>query len=113
MSDDEPILLNQTMSEAISAGHAREWVNGWQYCRVWRFARPDDPHPKLQPSEGEWELNGECGSPGMRGRSVTVPVWSDGSVVMQKTHWRRKHVGILNRQLSEQVRWDGDPHPYG
>lgn len=107
---DIPRLLDKPWSEQVNDSHAIEHASGWQYCRAWRYARPTDPHPKLQPSEGEWQLNDVYGDSGL---SVTVPAWSDGSIVMQKTHWRRKHVGILNKHISEQVRWDGDPHPNG
>ena len=103
-------LMGKTYSQQLKDSHAIEHANGWQYLRVWRFARPDDPHPVLRPSEGEWAINWECGK---GGQSVTVPAWSDGSVVMQKTHWRRKYSGISRKQLAEQVRWDGDPHPNG
>ena len=105
-------LLGKTWTEQVNDSHRIEHADGWQYCRVWRFARPDDPHPVLGPPAGEgWEQNLCVGDDS--GRSVTVPVWSDGSVVMQKTHWRREYRGVVKRHLSEQVRWDGDPHPNG
>lgn len=110
MSEWTGRLLGKTWTEQVNDSHRIEHAHGWQYCRVWRFARPTDDHPKLNPSDGVWQLNTAVGSHGF---SVTVPAWSDGSVVMQKTHWRRRHAGILKKHLAEQVRWDGDPHPNG
>lgn len=105
-------LLDKTFSQTVSDAHAIEHAHGWQYCRVWRFARPTDPNPVLGPPQGEgWERNRAVGDDS--GRTQTVPAWSDGSVIMQKTHWRRRHAGILKKHISEQVRWDGDPHPNG
>jgi hypothetical protein len=69
--------------------HAIEFLDGWQYGVTWQFALPNEQHMPDEPPPGTgWELNVDRGD---SGRTVELPVWSDGSVVQQRTHWRRKH----------------------
>lgn len=100
-----------TAAERLAQQHAMETALDWQYAHVWRQARDTDPHPVLGPPESDgWELNVDCGD---SGQVVTVPSWSDGTVVFQATRWRRRYPGMTNahpqRTVHVRVTWDGDP----
>lgn len=93
-----------------------EWADGWQYGLVWRTALaggdPLEFDPLGPPAGGGWELNVDCGD---KGRDYSTPRWSDGRIVIQRTHWRRPQEGIQPWQhgarVQERVRYDGDPSP--
>jgi hypothetical protein len=107
-------LLDEAWSERIRRGHSYETCDGWQYGTVWRFAVPGDDNPVMGPPAGDgWELNVD-----FRGGAVEEksPRWSQGDVVMQLTHWRRRFPGAMPgtvRSVNERVRWDGDPRRTG
>lgn len=105
-----------TSAERLAQQHAMETAMDWQYAIVWRQARDTDPHPVLGPPEidgnNRWEINTDCGE---QGQVVTVPSWSEGSIVFQSTRWRRVYRGMTNahprRVVHVRVAWDGDPKP--
>lgn len=102
-----------TTAERLAGQHARETAEGWQYATVWRFASLHHTQPVLGPPEGDgWEINTDVGD---RGQVVVEPSWSDGTIVMQSTRWRRRYPGMTNahphRKLGVRVTWDGDPKP--
>lgn len=66
--------------------HGMQWATGFQYCTVWRQAKNGDPFDLADPPDGEgWEVNVDREG----GSQVTVPRWSDGTVVHQAMYWRR------------------------
>lgn len=66
-------------------------MEGWQYCTVWRQVAADAPFDLDEPPAGTgWVVNEDKAG----GREVTVPVWSDGSVVFQRRYWRRPVAGM-------------------
>lgn len=72
--------------------HEIEWVSGFEYATVWRQAKASDPFDLMDPPDGDgWEVNIDRGE---RGAQVTVPRWSDGSVVHQAMYWRRESKGM-------------------
>jgi hypothetical protein len=106
-------LMQETWSERTAHAHASESAHGWQYGVVWRFAEPDVDYPTLGPPAGDgWELNADFAGGFIEAR---LPRWANGDVVMQLTHWRREAPGMPwgdpKKQVSERVKWDGDPRP--
>lgn len=71
--------------------HVIEWAQDWQYGVVFRLALADEPHlPDVPPAGDGWVLNTAVAG-GVR--TVTCPAWSDGSIVLQRTRWRRAAPG--------------------
>lgn len=106
-------LFQQTEAERLRLSHQLEWDDHWQYGVVWRFAWADERHNEDGPPDGKgWELNVDIHSAGFERRT---PTWSDGSIVMHVTHWRRPHpraYRLSPRKVTKRIRYEGDPHPY-
>lgn len=112
VSETKP-LLDDSYPARLAYAHGKENASGWQYGRVWRFAKAEDDQPVLGPPKGAgWVLNADF--PGGADERC-LPRWSNGSVVMQITHWRRESPGMppadLNKLVHERVTWKGDPRP--
>lgn len=110
---DEPRLYVPTAVEQVGRLHAMEFADDWQYATVWRMARSGQRWTTLGPPPGVgWEINSNYQG-GVK--QQIVPVWSDGSIVMQLTPWRRRVVGMrpwhLKQTVYERVQWGGDPRP--
>jgi hypothetical protein len=106
-------LMKDSWSDRLINAHTTETAFDWQYGVVWRFARADVDYPVLGPPAGDgWELNEDFAGGFIEAR---IPRWSDGDVVMQLTHWRRKSPGMSaadpKKVVHERVVWDGDPRP--
>lgn len=100
-----------TFAQLLARSHSIEGAEGFQYAQVWRFARDTDKLPVLGPPEGDgWVVNLDYENLGLE---VSVPSWSDGSIVQQCTHWRREYKGMsrvrVDQTVHVQVRWEGDP----
>lgn len=77
---------------SIAQLHGIEWMPDFEYATVWRQAKADDRFDLADPPDGEgWEVNVDKGE---QGAEVTVPRWSDGTVVHQKMYWRRESKGM-------------------
>jgi hypothetical protein len=101
-----------TREERLKLSHRQEWAHGWQYGIVWRTAKATDTRVQDGPPSGEgWELNIDTHEDGLETR---IPSWSDGSIVMHITHWRRSSPKSKASEIRvrERIKYDGDPHPY-
>lgn len=90
MSDERELdeIYKPSLSPQITVEqlHGMHWAPGWQYCTVWRQAKNGDPFDLAGPPDGEgWEVNVDREG----GSRITVPRWSDGTVVHQAMYWRR------------------------
>lgn len=81
--------------------HLCESGMNWQYGIVHRLALAGEDHPIDEPPAGDgWILNTAAG---VCGRVLVIPAWSDGSIVQQRTHWRRSVPGMRHWQLNAHV----------
>lgn len=107
-------LFQQSEAERLRLSHQIEWDDHWQYGVVWRFAWANEVRREVgPPPDGNgWELNFDTHLGGFERR---VPSWSDGSIAMLVTHWRRPHPAAYRlspRKVVKRIRYEGDPHPY-
>ncbi|MGW6277725.1 hypothetical protein [Kribbella sp. NPDC055071] len=72
--------------------HSLSLADNWQYGIVWRLALADEPHLPDEPPAGSGWILDTLRDGGVR--TVSVPAWSDGSIVLQRTRWRREAPGM-------------------
>lgn len=100
--------------QSLRNAHGIECVAGWQYGVVHQLALRTEPHyPDVPPPGNGWELNVDRGD---AGRSIELPIWSDGAIVQQLTWWRREHglpwpQGAAHIHVNRRTWWVGSKIP--
>lgn len=95
-------------------GHDWEGANDWQYGRVYWLALATEPALDDKPPPGKnWILNTNKGDDG---RDTVVPAWSDGSIVLRRTYWRRPFPGMCSSvrnciNVNRRPWWNGSVVP--
>lgn len=85
-----PAWSDLSFAAQLRRQHRDAWADGWQYATVWcqiPKGTPVDDLLKQPPAGTGWELNTDYGDDG---RTTTIPTWSDGSIVHEAAHWRRR-----------------------
>jgi len=76
----------------VSGDHAAEYAPDWQYGVVHWLALVEEPLlSQVRPAGDGWVLNTDMGD---GGHVVTLPTWSDGSIVQHGFYWRRSSPGM-------------------
>ncbi|MFB6726347.1 hypothetical protein ACFCV3_39630 [Kribbella sp. NPDC056345] len=65
---------------------------GWQYAHVSWLALATETHKIGKPPEGDGWIRNKLA--GQNGFDVSVPSWSDGSIVHRRVYWRRRMPGV-------------------
>ncbi|MEJ1110897.1 MULTISPECIES: hypothetical protein [unclassified Kribbella] len=90
-----------------SGKHVSEAVMDWQYGVVYWLALASEPLLEAAPPAGDgWVPNTDVGE---AGHVIVVPVWSDGSIVQHRTHWRRFSLGMRQWRQNAHIRMDRRP----
>jgi hypothetical protein len=72
--------------------HGWEGARDWQYGRVYWLALASEPPLADEPPPGDgWILNTAMDG---GGRTTVAPAWSNGSIVLCRTYWRRPFPGM-------------------